>query len=430
MEAATPLRHPSVRTVGDRLAIDGLVLDDECAVRLAREREDAGEDPARLVADAVEIGARVLDREQAGANAEFVRTEFEKVSREVEASFAERAGGVGELLAKQLDTVFDPESGHLARELERRFGDGSSDAVQHRVKEMVAELLAKGREEMLHQFSADDGRNPLADFKQGTMAELKRAAAQQDTHLQRLHEKLAAMELEVQRLHGERDKQLELAAERERGTAKGRTFEEAVFDAVEAIAGAQGDDAEAVGDTKGTTRKTGDVVVGVDGCHGPARGRIVFEAKDSRLSRPEAVRELDRARSERDAHYAVLVVPSEEELPARTRQLREMNGDKLFVVYDPEEGSRIALEVAYALARARVVMVRGGADGVDAAALGETVERALGAMEAVRAVKQQLTGANTSIDKARELLEAMAGTVRGHLEDMEALLAGATEDAA
>ena len=70
MEAATPLRHAQVRITGDRLAIEGLIVDDDCAVRVVREREQAGEDPAKIVQDAVEIGARVLDREQAAANAE------------------------------------------------------------------------------------------------------------------------------------------------------------------------------------------------------------------------------------------------------------------------------------------------------------------------------------------------------------------------
>src|SRR5207248_6442948 len=64
MEAATPLRTASVRTIGDRLAIDGLLMADDAAVRLVRQREDAGDDPVRVVEDAIEIGARVLDREQ------------------------------------------------------------------------------------------------------------------------------------------------------------------------------------------------------------------------------------------------------------------------------------------------------------------------------------------------------------------------------
>src|SRR6266516_3414192 len=100
MEAAVHIRPPSVRTAGDRVAIDGLVVDDPVAVRLVREREEAGEDPARLVLDAVEIGARVLDREQAGANAEFVRTEFERQARDLQSDFRERARAVTDTLAK------------------------------------------------------------------------------------------------------------------------------------------------------------------------------------------------------------------------------------------------------------------------------------------------------------------------------------------
>src|ERR687892_38068 len=91
MEAATPLRHPRVHTVGDRVAVDGLLLADDATLRLVREREEAGDDTVGLIEDAIEIGARVLDREQAGANADFVRSEFDKVSREVEAAFTERA---------------------------------------------------------------------------------------------------------------------------------------------------------------------------------------------------------------------------------------------------------------------------------------------------------------------------------------------------
>src|SRR5690349_11386705 len=40
MEAALPLRPPSVRTAGDRVAVDGLVVDDPVAVRLVHEREE------------------------------------------------------------------------------------------------------------------------------------------------------------------------------------------------------------------------------------------------------------------------------------------------------------------------------------------------------------------------------------------------------
>jgi hypothetical protein len=423
MEAATPLRPPSVRLLpGDRVAVDGLVVEDATVARLVRERQERDEDAAPLVADALEIGARVLDREQAGANAEAVKAEMERAARELNDEFAEQARAAGEVLTARLDEVFAPD-GRLEKELERRFSDSSSESVQQSVKE----LLARSREDLQRQFSAEDERNPLGDFKRMTAAIIKEAADRQDANQRALLERQAALEREVQRLHAERDKAAEVAAERERGTAKGREYEELVLEAVDALAAAQGDDCDAVGDVKGATRKTGDIVVGVDGCRGPARGRIVFEAKNSRLSKPEALRELDRGRQERDAEYAVLVVPSEDRLPPRTHQLREYNGDKLLVVYDPEEGSPRELDLAYRLARARVLMARGEAGALDAGAIAETVERALGALEDVRSIKQKLTGATSGIEAARELLDAMADTVRGHLAHVDGLLAGADE---
>jgi hypothetical protein len=154
----------------------------------------------------------------------------------------------------------------------------------------------------------------------------------------------------------------------------------------------------------------------------------VFEAKHSRRSRKEALAELEEAMAQRAADYGVWVVPSEEALPARAAALREIGGDKLFVVYDPEDGSRLALEVAYSLARARVLMARGGTDGLDAAALRAEVERAVGAMEDVRRIKLHLTNAAGGIEEARKALEGMAERVKAHLGQIDALVAAADAD--
>jgi hypothetical protein len=73
-------------------------------------------------------------------------------------------------------------------------------------------------------------------------------------------------------------------------------------------------------------------------------------------------------------------------------------------------------------------MSRGDADGVDGAAVADTVERALGALEEVRRIRQQLTGAKTQIDRASEIVGAMSDRVGGHLEEIAALVRAA-EDA-
>ena len=423
MEAATPLRKPHVRTLGGRVAIDGLLVDDECAARLVREREEAGEDPAKLVTDAVEIGARVLDREQTGANADFVKAEFHNAYRELEAAFTARAGATAEQLAGQVQEIFGAEDGELAKTLRHHFSDDSSAAVQNRLQQIWDERATKLREDLMKLLSGGDGHNPFHDFKAGMQQALTRADERQDKNLRALHAKLGQLELELQGLRDERQKREELDAERERGTAKGRDFEEVVAEALEEISRMRGDDCDAVGDLKGATRKTGDVVVAIEAASGPPRGRIVFEAKNRRLSKNAALAELDRARAERNADFAVLVVSDDDQVPARLQQLREYNGDKLVVAFDPESDSRLPLEVAYALARARVLMSTSDADGIDAAAVRNAIERALQSMDGVRAIKLKLTGARTGIEEAGALIDALSAQVREQLASAEALLA-------
>jgi len=422
MEAATALRKPHVRAAGSHVAIDGLVVEDAAAARLVRDREDAGIDPASTVTDAIEIGARVLDREQAGANADFVKSEFEKVSKEVEREFSDNAREVAEQLGRKVDEVFDPERGHLAKSLDELFSDGSASAVQNRVREIVTEGMQRSREDLLRQFSSAGERNPLADFKTGTMELIKHADERQHRTQQALLAQMAELEKQLQGLRDEREALEQLDAERERGTAKGRTYEEQVVEAIDAIAAGQGDCCEAVGDLKGASGRTGDVVVSVEAASGPVRGRIVFEAKDSRLSAPKAREELARARAQRDADFAVLVVPGDEEVPARMHPLREWGGDSLIVTFNPGEGSCLPLEVGYRLARARVLMQRAGEGEVDAEAVRQQVERALAEMTEVRKVKSQLTSAKTGIDNAYAIVEAIAARVRGHLGEIDSLV--------
>jgi hypothetical protein len=428
MEAAIALPITYVRLLGGAVRIDGLVVEDECVVRMVADRLDAGDDPARLLRDAVEIGARVLDREQTGAQADFVKAEFERAARELDAQFVERARLVAERLDAKVDEAFGADHGVVTRALERHFADGSADAVQHKVKLVVADVAAKMREDLQRQFSSDSDHNPLAVFQRMAVGTLRDNAQRQTEQLRAMDEKIGLLREEVVRLRAEREKLTELEAERERGTAKGRTFEEAVFEALERLATVRDDTCDAVGDAPGAAGKKGDVVISIDACAGQARGRIVFEAKDKKhLSRNEALAYLDASRAGRDADYAVMVVPPER-LPARTWPLREVNGDKLFVTFDPEEDSPLALEVAYGLARARVLMRRGEVGGLDVDAVRAEVERAAQAMEDVRRVKSQLTGATTSIEQARSILEGMAAGVRAHLAQIDTLLDAAEED--
>src|ERR671924_1711232 len=295
MEAATPLRQPRVTALVGRLIVENLIVDDQCAAELVRSRADAGENPARVVADAIEIGSRILDREQAGATVEVLRQDLEHTSREVETRLGQTSEAVVTELRTRLEEAFGPDSGHVTRVLERHFGADSTSAVQHQVRAAVAELLSESREKLFKQFSSAEESNPLATFQRAAVAAIRQSSDQQHAHLREMNARIGELQLALQRLQSEREKALEVAAEHDRSTAKGRPYEEAVFDAVDAIAAGQGDDCDAVGDLPGVGGRKGDVLVGIDGCHGPVRARIVFEAKNSQVPKNRALAELDEA---------------------------------------------------------------------------------------------------------------------------------------
>ena len=282
MEAVHRLKFPdqSVELRGGAVVIDNLVVEDRTLAELVERRLEREIAALETVTDALEIGARVLDREATSAEVDAIRHELERASAEAEHSFAERARTIGESLEKQFERflgqdggamskVLDAHSDELAELVAKHFSGERSTAVQHEVKELVAKALSDSRQDLLRQFSAQDGHNPLADFKAAVVREVKRSGESHD----KLIEKLARLEGEVKRLHDATEAEAELAAERERGTSKGRAFEQQAFELIEAMASARGDVAHHVGDARSASGgKKGDIVIEVDAASGPLEG--------------------------------------------------------------------------------------------------------------------------------------------------------------
>src|ERR687894_1284192 len=200
MEAATPLRPTRVHALVGRLIVENVVVDDPVAAELVSRAIDAGEDPARVVADAIEIGARILDREQAGSSVEVLRADLEKASREVEQRLGETSEQVVTELRTRLEEAFGPDSGHVTRVLHRHFGADSTAAVQHQVRAAVAELLADSRERLFKQFSSAEESNPLATFQKHAVAAIRQSSDQQHAHLREMNGRIEQLQLELQKL--------------------------------------------------------------------------------------------------------------------------------------------------------------------------------------------------------------------------------------
>jgi hypothetical protein len=433
MEAVTALQLQGrqVEVRDGAVVIDGLVVEDQTLVAVIERRLERDIAAEETVTDAIEIGARVLDREATSAEVDFVKHEFERVSAEVERAFADRAREIAEGLEEQLERFLGEESGAMAKTLDahadelaelvsEHFGGNRSTAVQHQVKELVARLLNESRQELLRAFSSEDGHNPLADFKAAVVREVKRSG---DTH-EKLIERLAKLESEVTRLHDAREAEAVLAEERERGTLKGRAFEQRAFEVVEQIASARGDVALHVGDERSASGgKRGDILIEIEAASGQAKGRIAIDAKDEKLSKNKAWEALNSALAERDAGFAILVVASEEKVPSGREPLHEYEGNKMIVALDKESLDPRALELAYRYARCRCLMAVERELEIDAPGVRDAAQEALSALKEAQRIRSSLTGATNSVASAREALDAMVTRVEGSLERVESLIA-------
>src|SRR5206468_1720790 len=112
------------------------------------------------------------------------------------------------------------DDGQVAKVLARHFGEDSTSAVQNQVREIVGEVMTKSRADLVRQFSSADSSNPLSDFKSMAQAMMRQAADRQSEQLTAMTNRIDEMRLEIGGLRAERQKLEEVAAEREKGTAK------------------------------------------------------------------------------------------------------------------------------------------------------------------------------------------------------------------
>jgi hypothetical protein len=422
-----PLDHgPSgtVRALDDRLVIEALTVEDARAAKLVRERAEAGHTAPETVRKAIEIGSRVLDSEATAANVDYVRRELEQ--------------GLGEL-DNRLGETLEHSAESLAEQITIAFGADRNDSVQAQIKEIVTAESRQQREELIRTLTAEDGSNPLLAIQARLGKAMLEAEERHRSEVEKLREshtnqsratqtQVHELKEHLARLLDKDEHELELAEAERAGTRKGIGFEERVHEAIEAIATSRGDVAAHTGGERaeGGGRK-GDTLVEIGACEGSAQGRIVFEAKDKRLSKNEAWSELNAAMAARAAGFGVLIVAGEENVPSGREQLTEYEGNKLIVAVDRDDPAGLGLGIAYRLAAARVAMARDRDLQVDALAVRDTAAEAISLLKQAQAIRSAMTGIKTSSDKARAGLDAMVAALEEKLERIDALVAEEAE---
>ena len=405
----------TVRALDDRIVIENLTVTDERSARVVRERAESGQSGAETVEKAIEIGARVLDSEETAANVDYVRAEFER-----------HGMALGHRLMKALEEGDEA----MAERIALKFDSDRDGSVQKEIETSIAEALDVQREGLLKLFTAEDGRNPLFDYKDSMIKVFKELGKRQHEEGEANRTRIEELTKQIIELREGEDADRRVAEEAEKGTAKGRSFEELVHATIEEVAAGHGDAAHHTGDeTSESGGKMGDTVVEIGAATSSGLATIVFEAKNKKLSKNDAWTELNGCMSERDAGFAVLVVAGEDKVPSGLEELTEYQGNKIIAVLDREDPDPLALRLVYRYVRARVLATTDSALEVDAAGVRDAVEEANARLKAANKIRKSLTSVTTSADRAREDLEGMIADVERCLTRIESLVAAAEDPA-
>jgi hypothetical protein len=407
-----PDRAPAtVRVDGDRLTVERLVLVDAHLASFVAERPV--DDRPALLERAVRIGLTALQDAGVSLDVDVVRREFEGLVRQAEAS-SERAATALDAVLRQ---NFADGDGRLPRTLERFLGDkGQLRAFVSELFDETRRDSAMGRMRTMLGTYFDGDASRLAQLLDPTRlgSPLHQFRSEVSEGFSRLNERLTAIEAAG----------AARAGERARSSAKGADFEELIGTLLGDVCRATGDAVDQTGDEVGDVIRSrkGDFLLTVD----PAltRGadlRVVVECKDRAISGKQMRDELAEAKRNRAAQVA-LVVFTPSHAPAGLAPFDVRLGD-VYCVIDPDAPDAAILGAAVRLARLHGLASLAERElDVDTAAISAALIVVRGQMDAIRALKMQLTSIGTASREVNAGLDRLREGVLAGVADVERAL--------
>ncbi|MGI8534379.1 MAG: hypothetical protein ACR2LP_05825 [Candidatus Limnocylindrales bacterium] len=399
---------PRVQVVGERISIERLTLADPMLAAFVADRDEA--DRPLLLERAMRIGLTALQDAGVSLDVDVVRREFE--------GLLQRTQAVNERAAKELDGLlrqnFADGDGRLPRTLERFLGD------RGQLHGLVADLFdetrrdsAIGRMRTLLGGYFDGDASRLAQLLDPTRlgSPLHQFRSEVSEGFAKVHEQLAAIEA------GSAAR----AAERARSAAKGADFEATVGGILAELARGAGDLLDRTSDEAGAElrSKKGDFLLTLDGRL--SRGtelRVVVECKDRSISGRQMREELEAAKRNRGACVG-LVVFSEAHAPAGIAPFDVRGGD-VYCVLATDAPQAASLEAAVRLARLlALTSIRDKESEMDTAALRVALDKIRAQIEAIRALKTQLTSIGSATQSVAGGLDRLREQILAHLAEAE-----------
>lgn len=365
----------SVTLTPERIIVSNLELvDEDLAAYLSEFSEEMRIDVLRR---ALKIGLLALKGSTAIEKADYVEKEFGKLSNRLSMRVDKFEGAI----KKELDKVFGDDRGIMKNVLDKYLGAGGkledlfdperTDSAISKISSIFDKYF-KGRDSILYTWlDHSNPESPIAQLKSDLV----------ENYLKEIRDQLIGEKI--------------VAAEREKGTAKGRKYQEIVFEKVNEICYPFGDTPSYMADIAGKLprSKVGDIVIDVSPNYtGGAALKLVVEAKNEHgYTVDKIINELDAAKENRNA-TAALAVFTPDTCPSTCHPLQQYGDDKVICSYDPGEPSDLSLELAYRVSRIEALRkLRGPSPEIDVAKLHMLTTQCLEKLKSISSIKGKVT---------------------------------------
>jgi hypothetical protein len=415
LRVAPPSDRLPISVEGETIVVEHIRLSDRSLAAFVEQR--APDDRAELIERALRIGLHALQDAGTTIDVDLVRREFD--------TLLERNVAANERVAHELDAIlrtnFADRDGRLPQTLERFLGDrGQLNRFVGDLFDETKRDSAIGRMRTLLGAYFDGDASRLAQLLDPTRlgSPLHQFRNEMAQGFEKLNDRLTALEAAQTARSGERSK----------SAAKGTDFEDLLEGMLAESARGAGDLVERTGSTSGDVirSKKGDFLLTIDPqwCHG-ADLRVVIEAKNRKVTWREIRDELDAAKRNRNAAMA-LAIFTPEHAPAGIEPFDVRYGH-VFCVIDPAQPDDATLGAAVRLARLyAVATLVEHEDAVDVAHVLTVVRAIKTELDALRALKTQLTSISTTSAAVGAGLDRLREAILARVSDAEAQLQAGT----
>jgi len=384
----------------------------------------ASEKRETIALKALRIGLIALKDIESIGNVDYVEKEFQKFKNDLDKefvtlkeSFSKTLEETDEIIREKLKSNFDPESGIMSQVLEKYLGDGGSlsdlfdeqnnESAVSKIKTIFSEYFDEDASTVVRLLDPNNDKSPLSSFKKEIM------------------DRLFAIEKEIV---AKETAHLAVKEEARKGTRKGFEYEDMVFPEIEKIARILGDTCIPTGKDVGQTlnSKLGDFVVTLNPSHtGGATLKIAFEAKDKEMYLSSLLDELELAKKNRGAGIAVGIISGNAVLKDVNNDIgvfRDYPNNITVCVLDRETLDPVALEVAYKLARTKLMLGLKAremkSESIDLVSINTLIDEINNKLNEFTSIKSTLTKATGAIDSAKTQIDNMKSELMSKLEEL------------